>query len=99
MSYEEFIKDINSGKIGKVKFSVQDYNHYRSCTIERCDRKIVIMGREVILKNIKVRLTNDNSELYNFYKTFNEDMKLFKIGKQKFTLKQMWNRITITEIE
>lgn len=99
MTYEEFINNINSRKINKIKFLVQNYSHYKTCSIEHYDNKSIFMGREISIDTIEVSLTNDTSEIYRFYKRFREDFKLFKIGKLTYTLKQMWNRITITEIE
>lgn len=98
MTYEEFIQNLNSRKISKIKFFVQDYNHYKSCSIEHYDSKSIFMGREITFDTVEVRLTNDNSEVYRFSETFKEDFKLFKIGKQTYTLKQMWDKITITEV-
>lgn len=99
MNYKEFIDDLNNGKIRKIKFSVQNYNHYRSCGIERFDCKSIVCDKEISIDTVEVKLTSDNSEIYRFIGKFKEDFKLFKIGKQTYTLKQIWDKITITEIE
>lgn len=99
MTYEEFINNLNSRQINKIKFFIQEYSHYKSCSIEHYDSKSIFMGREISIDTIEVKLTSDNSEIYRYYKRFREDFKLFKIGKQTYTLKQMWDKITITDIE
>lgn len=99
MTYNEFIDNINNKKIYKITFYVQDYNHYNNCSIKRYDCKTEIWGKEIFFDTVEVKLTNDTSEIYRFLEKFKEDFKLFKIGKQKYTLKQMWNKITITDIE
>lgn len=99
MTYNEFIDGINSKKICKVDFSVRDYSHYKRCCIQRYDRKCIMFGKELTFDTVEVRLTNDTSELYRFYKRLKEDFKFFKIGNQTYTLKQIWDRLTITEIE
>lgn len=91
-SYENFINEINSGKIQKISFSIKDYFHYRNCRIER--------GQHNWSNCIIVTLTNDNSEGYEFFYKFNEKCKLFKIGNAKtLTLKQIWDRVEISSIE
>ncbi len=92
MDYNQFIDNINSGAINKITFCVKGYAHYKNCTIERIVE--VFRGKQIFL--IRVKLTNDNSEMISFYGRFNEDEKIFKItGKGKFTLKQMWKDIQI----
>lgn len=98
MTYKKFVEELNSRKISKIKFFVQDYNHYKSCSIEHYDSRSILMGK-ISIDTVEVKLTNDNSEIYRFYGAFREDFKLFKIGKLTYTLKQMWDKITITEIE
>ena len=98
MEYQEFVDGINKGTIQKVSFSVQGYAHYRNCVIES---KCMINSNGVnIGKIISVHLTPDGSERKGFLDDIDEKTKLFHIkGKGTFTLKQMWDRITINSIE
>lgn len=87
LSYDEFMKALRSNKISSIAFYVEGYNHYRNC-------KIWNDGT-----GFQIKLTVDGSEWIGFYKKFEENYKLFKItGKGKFTLKQMWPQIRITQI-
>lgn len=91
-SYENVIKDLNSGKIKKMVFAVKGYSHYDHCEISNDYDKLDI-------KWVVVRPVADNSETVAFFKTFKEDCKLFKMGRRgTFTLKQLWNDIEIKEI-
>ena len=48
---------------------------------------------------IDVNLSDDGSERVGFYDTFKEGFKLFRMGRKgSFTLKQLWDRIEIVEI-
>jgi len=44
--YQQFIDDINNGKIIKAVFRVKDYAHYRFCSIERMLEFILGMRKE-----------------------------------------------------
>ena len=96
LSYEQFVDALNNGVITKFVFRVENYPHYKKCMIER---KIDTLpsGRSIVL--INVNLTADNSERVSFFKTFNEQYKLFDFGSQgKFTLKQLWDKIKPIEM-
>ncbi len=95
--YEELIELINSHSISKVQFKVKDYSHYNNC-------KFIIKEDTFNSKNgvflIDIILTKDGSENICFYDKFKEDYKLFYLGKLgSFTLKQLWNRVEIINIE
>ena len=95
-SYEEMIEGINNGTIKQVCFCVNNYSHYKNCTIVRTENKIY-NGNYII--QIDVSLTKDSSEKISFLNKFKEDAKLFKMGKKgNFTLKQLWPEIIILEI-
>ena len=88
-SYKEIIEGLNNSKIIKVSFFIEDYSHYKSCRIYRAYEPVTCL---------KVELTKDSSEHISFWK-FKEDFKLFNFGKKgKFTLKQIWDKVCITEI-
>lgn len=96
-NYEEFINDLNNGKIESILFSIQNYSHYKNCSIKRC---IDITYNKKQLISIKVKLVKDDSETVSFYKKFNENYKLFKFGRKgSFTLKQLWDKIVILDIK
>lgn len=94
--YEKIIEALNNGEIKQIRFMVNNYFHYRDCVIERmidspCEGKHFI--------RIAVKLTPDGSEMVSFLNTFNENYKLFHLGRKgSFTLKQLWPKITILEI-
>ena len=97
MSYEQFIEDINSKKIKQIDFYVDGYAHYHHCSIGRY--KETFFGRECDYR-ITCILTQDHSEDVSFIDTFNEDYKLFDFGRKgKFTLKDIWDKIVITNVE
>lgn len=97
MEYEDFVKGINSGSVTFIKFTVDGYSHYRDCRISRVQGKI---SNGKILEFIEVVLTKDESEKVSFLRRFNESYKLFRLGRTgTFTLKQLWKRITITQME
>lgn len=96
ISYENFIKDINEHKISEVKFEVKDYTHYKDCALI-VKKEVLKNGNAIFL--IFLHLTKDNYESYCFYKKFEEDLKLFKMGRNKsYTLKQVWSFIEINQI-
>lgn len=72
-----------------MNFYVEGYAHYSSCSI------CVIYSP---IRSLQIQLTRDRSE-FGKSLDFPEKFKLFKIGKNKYTLKQIWDRIRITEIK
>ena len=97
LTYQQFIDEINSGKIIKAEFQVKNYAHYKHCSIERIT-DVLKNGNSIV--RIDVKLTNDESEHIGFYKVFKENFKLFNMGcKGMFTLKQMWDEIEFIKID
>ena len=97
LSYQQFIDELNRGKIIKAVFQVKNYTHYKSCSIERITN-VLKNGNSIVTINVK--LTNDESERVGFFKTFHEKYKLFNMGRKgTFTLKQMWDKIEFISIE
>ena len=95
-SYENVIDGLNHGEIKQICFSVNNYAHYKNCIITRVD-DMIDNGKTIT--RIEVVLTKDSSEKVSFFKTFKEDHKLFNLGKRgRFTLKQLWPEITISNI-
>ena len=95
-SYEQFIKMLNSRDIISINFFIEGYAHYKNCNI-CCKTDTLPKGAEVFL--IEVNLTNDNSEKIAFYKTIDEKYKFFDFKRKgKFTLKEIWNKVIITQI-
>lgn len=86
ISYESFIEGINNGTIQKIEFEIKDYAHYKKCVIRRRDDFIDIL------------LTKDGSENVGFFRTFEENCKLFKIKGATYTLKQVWNKVVISQV-
>lgn len=94
--YKEIIQKLNSGEIEEILFSINNYTHYRNCSIKRC---VNLFNKSKQIVCIKVKLAKDNSETVSFFQSFNEDFKLFKItGKGKFTLKEIWHEVHILQI-
>lgn len=98
MTYNDFVAGINSGKITRIDFFVKNYNHYRKCCIKSHSDIVNFKGNQIEIPTTECKLTADNSEVTNFMRKFNEDCKLFKINGVKYTLKQIWDKIEITEI-
>ena len=96
-SYDMFITQLNNYKIKRIVFSVKNYPHYNNCSIQvKSDE----LKNTNVIYSILIRLTNDGSEDVGFYKQFKEEYKLFHMGKKgSFTLKQMWNKIDIMDVE
>ena len=93
MTYENFINELNNKKIKKIEFYIEGYSHYNNCSIEYFNTKFF---GDLITCN----LTKDSSEKVSFFKTFNEKEKLFRFGsKGKFTLKEVWSRVVVKNIE
>lgn len=97
LSYQEFIDKLDHGTIRKMIFQVENYTHYKRCSIERKTDRMK-NGRAVIL--IDVNLTEDGTERVCFFRKFNESYKFFGMGRgERFTLKQIWDRIRVIQIE
>lgn len=95
-SYKEIIDGLNSGRIHFFRFCVNNYSHYKNCTIKRIEQKMP-NGKTFFL--IEVTLTADFSEKISFLDSFEENTKLFSMGRKgKFTLKQLWSQITVLEV-
>ncbi len=87
--YKDIIQKLNAFEIIKLCFYVDGYAHYRNCTFKKVEEPILC---------IQIELTNDNFEKIRFRK-FIEDFKLFNFGRKgNFTLKQIWDKVRITEI-
>lgn len=96
MTYKEFIDDINCGNIKGINFYIDGYSHYNNCSIMRTLDKSP-SGNDIIL--IQAKLTKDSSEEISFLNNFNENYKIFRLGRKgTFTLKQIWERVCITQI-
>lgn len=97
MKYDDFIHNINSGIINKVKFSILDYPHYRNCVVES---KVTDPSNIKSSKIIWFYLVPDGYEKRGFLNKIEEDAKLFYIkGKGSYTLKQIWSRVNIESVE
>ena len=81
LSYQQFIDEINSGKILKAVFKVKDYAHYKNCSIERITN-VLKNGNAVV--TIYVKLTKD-SEQVGFFKIFDEKYKLFNRKQDSYS--------------
>lgn len=94
--YNQFVEELNSGKIKEVYFSVKNYGHYRNCYVKRYPD--TFRNGDKFMK-IEVCLTTDGSEKAYFVDTFRDDNKLFKMkGIGAFTFKDIWSRIQINKI-
>lgn len=100
MTYDEFIEGINDpDKIKQIDFYIEGYNHYRKCSIGRYIEKIRGINKIVDFR-ITCVSTQDHSEDVSFAFKLKEDYKLFNFGsKGKFSLKEVWNKVVITNIE
>lgn len=97
MLYKDFISDLNGGKIAEMNFSIDGYGHYKNCSVTVEDS--VDFLREGTRPLIRFHLTKDLSERIYFYGDFNEEEKIFTIkGKGKFTLRDIWNKVIITNV-
>ena len=95
-NYENVIDSLNRGEIKQICFSVNNYAHYKNCMIARVED---IIGNGKTVTRIEVVLTRDSSEKVSFSETFEECYKLFDLGRKgRFTLKQLWPKITISKI-
>ncbi len=102
MTYDEFIKGINDpNEIKQIDFYVEGYTHFNKCSIGRYIDKVRVRGiKKTVAWRITCILTKDHTEDVSFFKTFEEDYKLFNFGsKGKYTLKDVWDKIVITNIE
>lgn len=98
MTYNEFINELNIGNIKQIKFFVKNYNHCKDCSIKKYSDIIIFRGKQIAVPTIECKLTSDNSEIHNFIDKFDEGRKLFKIKGITYTLKQLWDKIEITDI-
>ena len=100
MTYDEFIKGINNpNEIKQIDFYIEGYAHYNKCNIGRYIDKIREINQQ-FNNRITCILTKNHSEDVSFLYTFKEDYKLFNFGlKVKYTLKQVWDKVIITNIE
>ncbi len=96
MEYCEFIRKFNSKEIKRVNFRLKGYPHYDDCAIFY-RRDDVGGGRSVEI--IVCRLTRDDYQTVSFYRQFDEEYKLFDMGRKgKFTLKQAWPLVGIIAV-
>ena len=101
LEYNDFIEGINNPyKIKQIDFYVDGYSHYRNCSIGRYINKTTFKGKTFATNyRITCILTKDHSEDVSFAFTFKENRKLFNFGKKgRFTLKDVWDKIVITNI-
>lgn len=97
MLYEMFLEKFNSYEIKSVKFKVEGYAHYNNCCLFH---QIDTINLNKKIHIIVCKLTNDEYEKVSFLNKFNEEFKLFDFGRKgKFTLKQIWDKVCITEIK
>ena len=95
-SYNDIIKDLNSGHIKEIVFSVKDYAHYHNCVISFKEDFISSYSK---IARIECKLVKDDSETVSFLPPFNEEYKLFRLGRKgSYSLKQIWNRVQIKQI-
>jgi len=104
ISYQQFIDDINSGKISKAVFQVKDYARYRCCSIERI-ADVFPNGNSMVRIDVKLAKNYNVGQYghiygnFGFSEKFEEDCKLFKMGRKgTFTLQQMWDKIEFISI-
>lgn len=91
LKYEQFINELNSGKIKKMSFLVKGYGHYKNCSI--------VLENAITNDGKIITVTLAKNEECTFYGNINESEKLFNIkGKGTFTLKEMWDKLEIKEI-
>ena len=102
LTYKEFVEGINDkANIKQIDFSIEGYGHYRACSIYRENSEIRLRDGSIVANSrIVCALTKDKKEIVYFYGPFNEGEKIFRIGsKGRYTLKEMWKRVKITNIE
>ena len=94
-TYDEFIQLLNSDGFSCVIFEIDGYAHYRNCVIKKVHPPFLNGMAE-----FDVILSNDPNERIGFLETFDEKCKLFYFGRNRgFTLKQIWDRVVIREIQ
>ena len=97
MEYRDFVDGINSGKIIRVIFSIENYSHYKNCVIES---KLTDPNKVKSGKIIWFYLTPDGYEKKGFMNKIKENEKIFKIkNKGTFSLLQIWDKVDIHSIE
>lgn len=96
LDYIKAIEQIENGEILEIIFSINNYTHYRLCKLYK-ETDVLKNGNE--LNRICVDPVPDKTESVCFLSNFNQTYKLFSLGKgKKYTLKQIWDRITILDI-
>lgn len=97
MNYDEFIELFNNKTIDRICFYISGYSHYKNCKIYHQTEKT---PANKYLTLVVCQLTMDDYEKVSFLNYFDETFKLFDMGKKgKFTLKQIWDLVKITDVE
>lgn len=97
MYYKEFIDGINDKRIKQIDFYIDGYNHYKNCSVGRYGD---VFNDNQFDFRIMCILTKDRSECVSFIDEFNENYKLFDFGRKgKFTLKEVWDKVVVTNIQ
>lgn len=90
-TYTQFVQELNSGKLQRVEFAVEDYGHYANCVVTS---QPLESGGYLL----DFALTPDGKELVRYFGAFRDD-KIFRLGRgRKATLQDMWRRIRIKNI-
>ena len=96
LDYFKAIEQVENGEIFEITFSIKNYTHYRLCKLYR-ETDVFKNGNE--LNRICIEPVTDKTESVCFLNKFKQSYKLFSLGNgKKYTLKQIWDRITILEI-
>ena len=90
---EQIVDGINGGRMRKVCFAVIGYGHYANCVIERLPSDMP----DVVV--VDARLTPDGKESATFFRRFNPDEKLFTVQGVRYSLRQLWKRIEVKNVE
>jgi hypothetical protein len=89
LDYIKAIEQIENGEIFEIIFSINNYTHYRLCKLYR-ETDVIKNGNE--LNRICIDPVPDKTESVCF-------LSKFSLGKgKKYTLRQIWDRITILDI-
>ncbi len=96
LEYKNMMNLLEEGQIHEVSFHITDYAHYKSCKLFR-NVDVLHNGNELIM--ICIDPVPDKSESVCFYKKYDHTYKVFNLGKnKKYSLKQIWDRVGIKEI-
>jgi len=96
LDYIKAIEQIENGEIFEIIFSINNYTHYKLCKLYR-ETDVLNNGNE--LNRICIDPVPDKTESVCFLNKYNQSYKLFSLGRdKKYTLKQIWDRITILDI-